>query len=98
MPTYLYVCTNEEECGVTSEHFYRIADRPEERPCEICGARAVHRIAAPAVMQAAYPDGTRRFTDLKEANRLVREAAVSRKETAREIRREIRKLGVKVEQ
>lgn len=96
MPTYNYRCDN---CDVVHIESFPIANRPDSVGCPLCGESAHYEIAAVAFTKASYVDGHKRkgWADFKEANKLVREAAVSKKDTAREIRKEIKKMGVKVE-
>jgi len=81
--------------------FFKLAERPEQitvDECPECLRTHViytYRISAPGLMQAAYPDGTRRFSDMREAAKLQREAAHSSTERKKEIAAEIRKMGIK---
>ena len=80
--------------------FFAAGERPEVAPCPDCGAEAQYRISMPNITgKASFLDGHKRkgWADLKEANKLVREAASSKKDTAKEIRQEIKKLKVRVE-
>lgn len=97
MPNYDYVCGN---CEHREELIVPYSERlSREIPCEICGHRLEWQFPAPTVMRASYVDGTKRkgWEDMRQANKLVKEAAVSKPETAREIRKEIAKRKVKVE-
>lgn len=63
----------------------------------MCGQKAEYQFPAPMIMSASYPDGVRKFTDMKEAAKLNREAVDSKsKETKKEIAAEIKKMGVRV--
>lgn len=95
MPSYTYLCI---ECDHTSYKSSSYSERPINIECEECGGRAEYTIDTPMVLRASYHDGKRRFTDLKEAAKLHREAAVSKPETAKAIKQEIRRMGVKIEQ
>lgn len=97
-PTYDYACT---ECHALFDVHIRYVDRDDYEKvggCPDCGSIKLERqFPAPMVLKASYPDGTKRFTDMKEAAKLNREAANSMKQdTKKEIAREIRKLGVRV--
>lgn len=96
-PNYDYAC---ETCdSVTIENF-RIAERPDSITCA-CGGTAKFRIAAPNLMQASFPDGTRRkgWSELREASKLNKAMAVEKKaDRKREMAAEIRKMGVKISQ
>lgn len=56
------------------------------------------RVFTPAMItKASYPDGVRKFTELREAHKLEKESRRSQnKETKKEIAAEIRKLGVRI--
>lgn len=58
--------------------------------CEVPTWQRVYQ--APMQMTASYPDGVRRFTEMREVAKLQREAAVSRDGRKAEIAREIRKI------
>lgn len=63
--------------------------------CETPEWKRVYSV--PMMTKASYLDGTRRFTAVKEAQALNREAISSKSnETKKEIAAEIRKLGVRV--
>lgn len=66
--------------------------------CPECSEPAGERaISAPHSTKASYVDGTKRFTDLKEAAKLNKQKAVSKGETKKELAREIKKLGARLE-
>lgn len=97
MPNYDYHC---EACQLVTVEFHKIGERPESIPCPMCLTnQAAYTIAAPNLMQASYPDGIKRkgFAEMREANKLLREATVSKRDTAKEIRQEIKKMGIKNE-
>lgn len=100
MPTYDFQCLG---CDTIVDHFvpYERRDDPDQVPlCLVCGGAEHRRLfPAPRVMSASLPDGTKRrgWSDLKEAAKLNVEAAGSKRDTAREIRKEIKRIGVKVE-
>lgn len=94
MPNYEYTCL---DCGSVTIESHRWESRPETITCA-CGGNGEYRVAMPNVVgKASYLDGTKRFQDLKEANKLTREAANSRPEQKKEIAQEIRKMGVRLE-
>ena len=96
MPNYSYLCGT---CESITIHNAPYETRPTEVVCA-CGGEAKYTIDSPMVMRASYPDGTKRkgFAELREANKLTKEKYQTRnKETAAEITREIKKMGVKVE-
>lgn len=45
--------------------FDRNWTRPGVHPCELCQGEATYKIGA-SIMQAAFPDGNRRFQSLRE--------------------------------
>lgn len=96
MPTYTFQC---DECGSSTEEFYKYSERPETIQCA-CGGKASHTITAVGLMvKEAYLDGTKRkgFADLKEASKLNKEKARARDDSnRRELAAEIRKMGVKL--
>ncbi len=94
MPNYEYTC---DQCETVTIHFRSFERRHEKAEC-LCGAEASYTISAPALMQASYPDGTRRkgFQDMREAAKLSTEAASAKQGTKKEIAGEIRKLGIRV--
>lgn len=96
-PNYEYICY---ECEAMDIQHFPLNQRPDVSHCSRCGLEVKYTISAPAFTKASYLDGTKRkgWADLREANRLSKEASVSRKETAKEIRQEIKRMKVKVEQ
>lgn len=96
-PNYDYQC---DACGLVEIHFVKYDDRDTPGiPCTACHTNGLKRLLTmPSHTKASFVDGQRKFTDMREANKLVQEAAVSKPGTAREIRKEIKKMGVKVEQ
>lgn len=96
MPNYEFFC---EDCSCVTTGNFLYADRPETVPCTFCEKPARYMMSKPTVMHVALPDGTRRrgWADMKEAAKLNKEAAVARGETKRDIKKEIRKLGIGVE-
>lgn len=96
MATYTYSC---QFCGIRSYEQHKFEDRPERIACHECQGVATYIIDTPGLTKASYIDGTKRkgWSEFREANSLVKEAAVSKRGTANEIRKEIRKMGVKVE-
>lgn len=87
-------------CSSCSHAWHDIVEREIQQgphECPECGNVAGEKqISAPMVLRASYPDGNRRFSDMKEAAKLKRERAVTRKEDDRKrIASEIRSLGVK---
>lgn len=75
------------------------SDSPRSpRKCPICEEEAFYRqLKMPSNTKASFVDGTKRkgWSDIKEAAKLKREAAVSRGDKRKEIAAEIRKMGVK---
>lgn len=94
MANYNYRCS---DCDIETIEFFRFEDRPATIICGVCGGKSEYRIATPMVFKAAYLDGTKRFSDLKEAAKLNKESAHSKPERQKEIAKEIKKLGVGVE-
>lgn len=97
MAVYNFFC---ETCDQVFDGHFKIGTRPDKIPCPGgCGQEAEYRISAPMVMKASYPDGHKRkgWADLKAAAKLNIEAAGAKKETAAEIKQEIKKMGVKLE-
>lgn len=94
---YEYFC---ESCQHVSVGNYLSSERPSTLACEECNGTAEYRISMPQIMKVALPDGTRRkgFAELKEASKLNKLASAATDETKREIKKEIRKLGVRTEQ
>lgn len=97
MPNYDYFC---DQCNFRMVHSCAYRDRPEQITvdrCLMCDKETsyTYRIAAPNIMQAAYPDGTRRFQDVKEAAKLEKEAAHSKLDRKKEIAAEIKKMGIR---
>lgn len=101
MPTYQYECTN-HACQIYFEDLIPSDERDTKYPrCPGCHTEGSIRrkIAAPALMLNALPDGTRRkgWQDLREASKLnVKMAGLDPKDRA-EAKKEINKLGVKFE-
>lgn len=95
MPSYDFFCDTCE--SLTIEQF-PFRDRPEKIQCA-CGSLAAYQIGMPMVLKASYPDGHKRkgWSELREANKLIREAAKSNHGTAKEIRNEIKKMKVNIE-
>jgi putative FmdB family regulatory protein len=103
MPNYDYHCA---ACDTVQTILvpYEKRDDPGV-PCPGCGAygpgnECLERLMVmPNTTRASYVDGHRRkgWDDLREANKLAREKAVAKGESRKEIAREIRKLGVRVE-
>lgn len=94
MPNFCYRC---DGCEVETVEFYKFEERPVSISCTSCGASSYYQIATPMILKASYPDGTKRFQDMKEAAKLNKESAgAAGQETKKEIAREIRKLGVGV--
>lgn len=92
MPNYVYWC---EKCEHVTDAQYRMSERPDTHPCEICDEQAEYRIQAPMVMRASYPDGHKRkgWDKLRESSKLNKLAANSHGETKKELVREINKLA-----
>lgn len=64
--------------------------------CPDCGeSQGYKTLSTPMVMTASYPDGKKRFSDMKEAAKLKTLKSTSRTEERTRISQEIRKLGVK---
>lgn len=63
-----------------------------------CLLKEFVRVYTPAMItKASYPDGVRKFTELREAHKLERESKASRSsETKKEIAAEIKKMGVRI--
>lgn len=94
---YLWKCTI---CGTHEEVQRPIADHaipPDLKPNCYDSCLWVRVFEAPMQMKASFPDGHKRkgWTDLKESARLEKAAAIARPETKREIKAEIRKMGIK---
>ena len=69
MPTYLYKC----ECWPEVLELVRqVADHDEPVYCDSCTANMTRLFAAPAVMNTALPDGTKRFDTVRNYQRLER--------------------------
>lgn len=95
---YEWRCT---QCEIVVEITRPVAEAtvpPETDVKCLCEVPIWTRIySAPMQMKASYPDGYRRFSEVKEAAKLNREAIASKsKDTKKEIASEIRKLGVRV--
>ncbi len=73
MPTYVYRCP---DCQSDYEEVRLIADRDDDADCEQCSRPCERLLAAPAVMNHSYPDGTKRFDNLRQTRRLMK--AISR--------------------
>lgn len=58
MPTYSYFCTN-KKCGVETEYFCSIKDRPETVECNKCGKVANQSVTAPhfTINGASFANG-----------------------------------------
>lgn len=65
--------------------------------CGECGMENARKcISTPMIMTAALPDGTKRFSDMKEAAKLKTvKSQTNDADTRKNISKEIRKLGVK---
>jgi putative FmdB family regulatory protein len=95
MPNYDFDC---ETCNTTIILNVKFEDRDQPNNCPDCGAFLRRQFPAPMVTRASYPDGvTNRFKDFKEASKLNKEAAVSKDSTKKEIQKEIRKMGIKIQ-
>jgi DNA-directed RNA polymerase subunit RPC12/RpoP len=71
----------------------------EDFECPECGScSGVKTLSAPSVMRSSYPDGKRRFNDLREVNSLRKERADSKNSEKTKINREIRKLRGRVDE
>jgi putative FmdB family regulatory protein len=68
VPTYTYVC---EFCGNGHEEYRKIDDRDNETVCP-CGCVMTRPVEAPAVMNVAMADGTRRFDNVRRYRELER--------------------------
>lgn len=96
MPHYVYVC---ESCNTMVDIFRRIADidAPVEEPCACDTPTWRRTIQAPMVMQAAVPDGQRKFTTLREQQKLTKDKAKARetgdRASEKKLDREIKKLN-----
>lgn len=96
---YVWKCKN---CDTQVDVMRPMAEckRPPESDDETCKCETPEwvRIFTPAMItNASYPDGVRKFTELREAHKLEKEARRSQnKETKKEIAAEIRKMGVRV--
>jgi len=103
MPTFrnsLYSCVN---CGHVTEVMVEIPEGVEARyenyppthECEVCGGTAGKIMGAPAIMKAAYPDGTFRgeaFQLTKEIAKLKLKRKYAKKNEREEISKEIGSL------
>jgi hypothetical protein len=96
MPSYTYFCP---DCEAKTYEQFKFSERPETIKCLVCQGTAEYRIDMPGITRASYVDGTKRkgWSEIREANKLVQAAAVSKPDTAKEIRKEIKKMGVRVE-
>jgi DNA-directed RNA polymerase subunit RPC12/RpoP len=85
----------------TCNHIYDdIVEREKEfevQACPECGdVAALKTFSPPNVLRASYLDGTRRFDDHREINKLKKERASSKREDRKAIEQEIRKLKGKI--
>ena len=87
------------DCEVVTIESYRYEDRPSKIECPMCGLMtAQYIISTPGLTKASYIDGTKRFSDAKEAARLNKQMAAQKdKTTKKEMAAEIRKIGYKFE-
>ena len=85
-------------CQDCNEVWGELVERSEESEarftCPVCGGEGKKTICAPAVLQASYPDGTKRkgFQELKEAAKLESKMYELPYEKRKEIRKEIKKI------
>jgi len=69
MPNYDFECQHCKEV-LEKNVKYENRDNPKMK-CVTCGGDQMKRImSAPMLMEAAYPDGTKRFEGLRESRRL----------------------------
>lgn len=95
MPNYDFYC---ESCDTMVILNVSFEQRDEPNNCADCGSFLRRQFPAPAVTRASYPDGvTNRFKDFKEASKLNKEAAVAKDSTKKEIQKEIRKMGIRIQ-
>lgn len=100
---YVWRCTY---CGHEVEITRSVADcklPPEDTVRCLCNMLSHkksewQRVYTPAMItKASYPDGVRKFTELREASKLQRESnASSDKKRKKEIAAEIKKMGVRL--
>lgn len=85
------------ECGNKWDDIVDRANVDNLFICKECGKVAGKKtISTPMVMKAAYPDGKKRFSDMKEAAKLKRIKGEQRStEDRKRISDEIKKLKVK---
>lgn len=92
--TYDYVCT---ACGLIEDHMMKREDIKELVECTSCGAPAGRRVGCTGVMNAALPDGTRRFEGIREQRKLQKLAKKAfwrrDKDTQRRAQAELNKLN-----
>lgn len=85
-----------EKCEYIWDDLVEIQFRDELAACprcqEISGMRTISK---PNYTKASYVDGTRRFRDHREANKLTIEKSSANKTTRKQISDEIRKIGIK---
>lgn len=84
-----------KDCGEEWDDLVERSERDSLHPCRECGKIAAERVfTAPAVMNTALPDGTKRkgFTEMKEVARLEKEMANKPHNQRKDIKAEIQKL------
>lgn len=89
------------QCGHRHEELIDRAHRDEWMTCPACGEQSMRRmLAAPNVRtrtSASFIDGTKRFTGIKEMEKLKRERSrlklTNDKESLKKVKQEINKLG-----
>ncbi len=97
-PTYEFKC---HTCEHITDHNYKFAERPETMPCSACGDMAMYTTSMPNIMHVALPDGTRRkgWDVMKEASKLQKAAyKETNPDTKNDLKKEIKKMGVRTEQ
>lgn len=75
--------SQEFECPDCKTQINELIERNEPVPeiyCVDCQVVMPAVMSAPMIMQAAYPDGTKRFDGLRESMKLKRAAAKARRE------------------
>ena len=94
MPTYDYSCTS---CGEESTFLVPYVDREKEQVCNHCGSAAKYKFPCPPIRtsdSASFVDGTSRgWENIKEANKIKREALNLPDSKRGKHKEEIKKLG-----
>lgn len=91
MPTYAHTCV---DCCLGQDVICAIADRDKNYLCNSCNGDLVRQLSMPMVMKQALPDGTKRFSDLRQRIALDRARKWNLDKTEKsKINRELSKLN-----